>query len=262
MIASFEQKVVWVTGASGAIGQAIVRSLVHNGAHVAISSRSEDKLAQLADSLRVEAKGELEILPFDVTKREQVDATVERITDRFGRIDMLVNSTSLSRFNDFLVLQDEDWEAVFQHKLFGYVRTTRAVIPHMIKQRFGRIVNISGRGGHQPTLPTHLPGMSANASVNLFTKGIASIYGANNIRANVVAPGPVKSPRYDAATGAGSPAGQPGSQPTAIFNTPTISGLPSTPNQIADVVMFMLSEGSSQLNGVVIQADGGSTASL
>lgn len=259
----FNKKVVWVTGASGAIGGAITKTLALSGANVIISSRSQHKLEELAAKCRTESSGEVVPLPTDVTSRENVDKTAKDIYERFGRIDMLVNSTSLSKFGDFLTLQDEDWESVFEHKLFAYVRTIRATLPYMIQQQYGRIVNISGRGGHQPTLPLHLPGMSANASVNLFTKGIASMYGVNNIRANVVAPGPVDSSRYGAVTKAtSSPAKATSHSTTSAFNTPTITGKLSTPEEIAEIVIFLLSESSSQLNGIVLQADGGSTASL
>jgi NAD(P)-dependent dehydrogenase (short-subunit alcohol dehydrogenase family) len=133
----------------------------------------------------------------------------------------------------------------------------------MLRHKFGRIVNVSGRGGHQPTLPVHLPGMSANASVNLMTKGLANMYGASGIRINAVAPGPVESPRYDKIVSTNAALGNAASHPTgSAFNTAPTLNAKARPEEIADVVLFLLSERSRLMTGTVLQADGGSTASL
>jgi len=263
MGAELKDKVAWINGASGTIGKAIAAALAGQGARLVLSSRNQEVLTALAKDLKESTKCEVMVLPLDVTNREQVDAAAGKINKDFGRIDLLVNSTSLSKFGDFLQLQDSDWEAVFQHKLFAYIRTCRAVIPYMVQQKYGRIVNVSGRSGHQPTQPLHTAGMSANAAVNILTKALANMYGSNNIRANVVAPGPVLSARYDAVVKVSEQVAQVGSHPTtSTFNTPPVSGKAATPEEIAEVVSFLLSERSSQLTGVVLQADGGSTAAL
>ncbi len=256
-------QVAWVCGASGAIGRAIAAALAGEGATVVLSSRSQAALDALADELGHSPRGKARALAVDVTSREQVDAAAERIAKEHGRIDMLVNSTSISLFGDFLALRDEDWLAVYQGKFFAYLRTIRAVVPHMIRQGGGRIVNVSGRGGHQPTMPVHLPGMSANASVNLLTKGLANMYGSQGIRVNAVAPGPVASPRYDSILDVNRKLGDGASHPTrSAFNTAPTLGAQAQPAEIADVVMFLLSERSRLMTGTILQADGGSTASL
>lgn len=256
-------KVAWLTGANGAIGRAIAAALAHEGAVVVLSSRSQGPLEALAAELRSAHGCTAKALACDVTRREQVDAAAGTIAGEFGRIDLLVNSTSVSLFGDFLALEDEAWLTVYQSKLFGYLRTMRAAIPHMARQRYGRIVNVSGRGGHQPTLPVHLPGMSANAAVNLVTKGLANMYAASGIRVNAVAPGPVASERYDTIVEANRRIGDSGSHPTAsAFNTAPVLGAKAQPEEIADVVLFLLSERSRLMTGTILQADGGSTASL
>ena len=137
----------------------------------------------------------------------------------------------------------------------------RAVIPHMTAKCAGRIINISGLGAHQPTSPSHMPGSSANAAVNLLTKGLANLYGPSGLRINALAPGPIASDRYDriaaanqsltaAADAGGSARGAPGG---------TRVGQPA---DIAAIVVFLASPHTTHLNGIVVQADGGSTVAL
>ena len=159
-------RVAWIVGASGTIGRAVAEALAREEATIVLSSRSQTSLDSMAASLEDKYACGAKAISVDIGSRHGVDAAAEAITREFGRIDLLVNTTSISRFGDFIALSDQDWLDVYQSKFFAYLRTIRAAIPHMLRQEFGRIVNVSGRGGHQPTLPVHLPGMSANASVN------------------------------------------------------------------------------------------------
>ncbi|MCW5750387.1 MAG: SDR family oxidoreductase [Alphaproteobacteria bacterium] len=234
-------RIAWVVGATGAIGQAIARDLAANGAKVVASGRDESALKALG----------LEAERIDLSDRASVDVVAQRIEQRHGRIDILVNSAALPIVGNFLELGDEQWLAVLQAKGMGYMRTMRAVVPGMIERGGGAIVNISGRGGHQPNSPSHLPGSSANAMVNLLTRGLANLYGPRGIRVNAVAPGPVRSARYDTIAAANAKLGQaPPAQPVA------------TPEQIASIVRFLASDQSSHLNGSILQADGGATPTL
>ena len=256
-------KVAWLIGASGAVGKAVASALAREGARVVLSSRTRSSLEAMAADLEKSAAGTAMALPLDATDQGQVEAAAQEIHRKFGRIDLLINTTSLSKFGDFLQLTDEDWLAVYQNKLFVYLRTIRAVLPYMIEQKYGRIVNVTGRGGHQPTLPVHLPGMSANAAINLLTKGLANMYGGSGIRVNAVAPGPVVSPRYDAILDTNERLGSEGSHPAVgTFNTAPVVNERATPDEIADVVVFLLSDRSRVMTGTILQADGGSTASL
>lgn len=257
----FDDQVAWVVGASGEIGAAICRALSHAGAQVVASSRGAD--ATLAARLSVVGAPATRPVPVDITRRDSVDGAAGRIMVECGRIDMLVNTTSVSLFGDFLELGDDEWLTVYQSKVFGYVRTMRAVIPHMLAQGGGRIVNMSGRGGHQPTLPLHLAGMSGNAAVNLMSKSLANSYGASGIRVNVVAPGPVDSPRYRKALErtANLPAHASHSGVSA-FNTAPVSGRLVQAEEVAEITAFLLSARSGCLTGTLLQADGGSTAGL
>lgn len=234
-------RIAWVIGATGAIGEAIARDLASAGATVIPSGRNAEKLATLPG----------EAIQLDLSDRGSVDAAARQILGKHGRIDILVNSAALPTFGDFLTLSDEDWISVLQAKGVGYMRSIRAVLPSMLDRGKGVIVNISGRGGHQPGSASHLPGSSANAMVNLLTRGIANLYGPKGVRINAVAPGPVKTARYDAIAAANLKLGH---KPD--------SSVVGTTAQIADIVRFLVSDQSSHLNGLILQADGGTTPTL
>jgi len=172
-----------------------------------------------------------------------------------------VNCTALPIFGAFLELDDADWEQVLQVKYLGYVRTLRAALPAMVQQNFGRIVNVSGRGGRQPT-PAHLPGSSVNAAVNLLTKGLADIYGKHNIRINAVAPGPIDTPRYTAIANENAALARQGqSGPRSAAATTPVPRL-GTPRDVADAVAFLVSERSGYTTGSILAVDGGGTATV
>ena len=248
-----EGQVAWVIGASGAIGSVIAQALATQGATVVVSGRKQDVLETLCN--RITAAGGLaKLWPVDICKSAELDAVASSIIAEFGRIDALVNTTSLSIFGDFLELSDAQWLEVLDAKLLGYMRSMRAVLPYMAKRGSGSIVNISGRGGKQPT-PIHLPGGCANAAVNLLSKGIADIYFTQGIRVNVVAPGPIESPRFSVIKS---------TQEKAYGGTspPKASDRMGTAADVADAVMWLLSDASRHTTGAVIPVDGGGLATV
>jgi 3-oxoacyl-[acyl-carrier protein] reductase len=144
MRGEFTDKVIWVVGASGGLGSATARAFLQAGGKVALSGRSEPKLrSALGSGDQTRAL----LLPIDITRESEVKQAATEITARFGRLDVLVNSTSVSTFGDFLQLTDEMWRQVYEAKLFAYARTMRAAIPQMLEQQSGAIVNVSGSGG-------------------------------------------------------------------------------------------------------------------
>lgn len=254
------EKTAWITGAAGAIGAEIARVFVAEGARVALSGRNPKTLEALSSSL---PSGSSIIIPLDVTDRASVDAAAEKIISEFGNLDILVNSTTNPIFADFHDLADEDWLAVIDAKALGYMRTSRAVLPHMATNGSGAIVNISGRGGHQPNSPSHLAGSCANGAVNTLTKGLANIYGPKGVRLNAIAPGPVRSPRYEkiAAANVAVAAKQEAAERSgaAVANP---LGEQSEPRDIADAALYLASGLSRFVTGIVLQTDGGGTPSL
>lgn len=245
-----DAKVAWVVGATGAIGSSVTATLAGLGATVWASGRDAGRLGALVDAARGRG-GRVHPLPLDGRVDASVAAAAQRILETDGRIDILVNSTAVSVAKDFLSLTDADWSAVLDAKLMTYVRTMRAALPIMVAQGGGCIVNISGRGGRQPSA-AHLAGGSANAAVTLLTKGIAESYRAAHVRANTVLPGPIRSARADAIVRGNQ--GLPGSG----FGWDRVG----EPQDVADAVAWLASDGARHVNGTTIAVDGGGTATV
>lgn len=232
---ALHQKIVWVTGASGALGHAICSRLRDSGAQVIASARTLDTLPENGDGMQR--------LVLDVTDRQGVEAAARHIFQSYGRIDGLVTCTTLAHFGDFLSLQDEDWLKVLDAKLMGSIRPARSVIPMMISQKGGSIVFISGRGGTVPP-PKHLPGSCANASLNLLAQGLATEYGQYGVRINTLAPGPILSPRLNAMS-------------AGIATAKSALGGAGTAEDVAGATAFLLSTQAKHITGICLPVDGG-----
>ncbi|MGE0153698.1 MAG: SDR family NAD(P)-dependent oxidoreductase [Reyranellaceae bacterium] len=245
-------RVAWVVGAGGTLGRQISADLAAAGARVYASSRDEGKLQAMAR----ETAG-LTPLPMDITERRSVDAAAARIVAESGRIDILVNSTSLSLFGDFLTLDDEIWVKVLQTKQIGYMRTVRAALPHMLQRKRGVVVNVTGKGGRAPR-DVHLPGCSANAALNLLTRGLAMTYGKDGVRFVAVSPGVIDSPRLAAirrSTSERNSFDQAGAD-KAIAGSNYLGRL-GTAQEVSNAVLFAASDRAGFTTGTVIEVDGG-----
>lgn len=255
-------RVAWITGAGGALGAAIATTLAAEGCRLVLSGRKRANLDETARAVAAISSEPVQIEVVDLTHRDAVDAAASRIVKDQERIDLLVNSAASPTFGSILELSDADWETVIQVKLLGYMRVLRATLPIMVRQNFGRIVNISGRGGRQPT-PAHLPGCSVNAGVNVLTKGLADVYGKHNIRINAVAPGPIASGRLEkiAVSNQSTDDKGGGSARAGTYNV-VPAGRLGTAQEIADAVAFLLSERSGYITGTIQAVDGGGTVSI
>lgn len=252
----FAGQSVWVVGASGGLGSAIAQAFLQAGASVALSGRSADKLKNVVKD-HPEAGKEL-LLPLDITSPAQVDDAAASIVERFGTIDVLVNSTAVSTFGDFLKLDDAAWREVYEAKLFAYARTMRAALPHMLQQQRGAIVNVSGNGGKYPHFASHIAGSSGNAAVNLMTKAVSDLYVGQGIRANCVAPGAIRSPRLESISSA-EVAFMPESGSGSSAAAREKKRRPGEAADIAEATLFLASARAKHVNGIVLTVDGGAT---
>ena len=235
--ASLEGKTALVTGASRGIGQAIARELAAAGATVVIGYRSgKDE----ADSLAAELGGRA--VQADVSNAEEAQLLVAEA----GDLDILVNNAGLTRDGLLARMSDDDWRTVIDTNLSSVFYTCRAVCRPMMKKRAGSIVNVSSIVGvHGNWGQTNYA--ASKAGIIGFTKSLAKELGSRNVRANVVAPGYVKTQLTEVLP----------EEATAAMLTNTALGRLGEPEDVAGAVRFLCSDAASFITGEVLLVDGG-----
>jgi NAD(P)-dependent dehydrogenase (short-subunit alcohol dehydrogenase family) len=252
-------KTALVTGASKGIGKAIARGLAREGAHVAICARDAATLALAVKDIGDGARGEVVAITADLSRADEVQRVAEDAVGRLGRLDILINNAGAIRGGDFLKIPDEQWAGDWSLKLLGYVRMARAVFPQMQQQGGGRICNIVGAAGRNPTA-TYLPGGIANAGLINFTKGLADAGARSRILVTAVSPAATRTERWDSLMAQQASAA---GKTVEAFRAEAESGYPlgriATPEDIADVVCFLVSARASFITGICITVDGGAS---
>ena len=181
-------QVAVVTGASRGIGRAIALELANYGATVVVNYASSSTAADSVVAEITNAGGEAIALQADVSKADQVDNFINTVIDKFKRIDILVNNAGITRDNLLLRMKPEDWQAVIDLNLTGVFLCTRLVSKLMLKQRSGRIINITSVAGQMGN-PGQANYSAAKAGVIGFTKTVAKELSSRGITVNAVAPG-------------------------------------------------------------------------
>lgn len=261
-----KDKVVLVTGASKGIGRAIAVAFGAEGSRVVLAARGQQDLAQVAAEVQQKGGAALPIA-VDVTKAEEVQRLVQEAVSKFETIHVLVNNTGgIGSGGAFDALSDEEWMQVFDLNVFSAVKVTRAVLPYMQKQKWGRIINMSSESGIQPdpTMPHY--NASKAALINL-SKSLSKAYARDGILVNTVSPAFVKTPLVeDMLEQMAKSQGISPQESEAQFlrqNRPHIElGRPGTPEEVASAVVFLASEQASFINGENLRVDGGSVASV
>lgn len=180
-------RVAIVTGASQGIGRDTALALAAAGADVVLLARREEKLRANAEEIERHGRRALPIQT-DVTVAEQVEQAVTQAKETFGRIDILVNNAGITRDGLLLRMKREDWDLVINTNLTGLYLCTQAVLPHMIKARYGRIINITSVLGQMGSAGT-ANYSAAKAGIIGFTKALAREVASRQITVNAVAPG-------------------------------------------------------------------------
>ncbi|HLT58773.1 MAG: 3-oxoacyl-[acyl-carrier-protein] reductase [Limnochordales bacterium] len=236
-----------VTGSTRGIGLAIARRLAAEGAAVAVTGRSPEQVQAVVDELQAEGARAAGFAA-DLTVGEAAEALVDQVIQHFGQLDILVNNAGATRDALFIRMKPEDWQYVLDVNLQGVMHCTRAAVRHMLRRRYGRIINISS-----VVALTGNPGQTnytaAKAAVIGFSKSLARELAGRNITVNVVAPGYIRTDMTD----------QLSQQLQEKYIAQIPMGRVGDPEDVAYAVAFLASDESKYITGHTLVVDGGLT---
>jgi 3-oxoacyl-[acyl-carrier protein] reductase len=238
-------KVAFVTGASQGIGRTCALRLAKDGAAVALAARNQEKLNELAAEITA-AGGKAAAFALDVADEEQIKSTVKAVVAQFGRIDILVNNAGITRDQLVMRMKRADWDAVIQTNLTSAYLLIQQVITSMLRQKAGRIINITSVFGQMGQAGQANYSASKAGLIGL-TMAIAREVGSRNITCNAVAPGFIETPM------------------TAVlsdeFKQNAVKQIPlgrvGTSEDVANAVAFLASDEASYITGHVLSVNGG-----
>jgi 3-oxoacyl-[acyl-carrier protein] reductase len=239
------QQVALVTGGSRGIGRAIAHTFCKAGYAIVIASPELDKNEEVAGEIRA-LGGECLTVDFNVASPESVKAGVDAAIAKFGRIDVLVNNAGITRDALSMRMKADDWHKVIAVNLTGTFFTSQAVIPHMMKQRYGRIVSIASVVGEAGN-PGQANYVASKAGIIGLTKCLAQELASRNITVNAVAPGFIDTDMTAVLTD---------EQKAKMMAKVPLNRL-GQPQDIANAVKFLASDDASYITGQVIRVNGG-----
>jgi 3-oxoacyl-[acyl-carrier protein] reductase len=242
---SLSGHVALITGASQGIGRTCALRLAKEGATVAVAARNEEKLNALVAEITT-AGGQATAFALDVVDEEQIKSTIKAVIAKFGKIDILVNNAGITRDQLVMRMKRADWDAVLQTNLTSAYLCTQQVVPSMLKQRWGRIINITSVFGQMGQAGQANYAASKAGLIGL-TMAIAREVGSRNITCNAVAPGFIETPMTDVLSD--------DLKQTAVKQIPL--GRVGTTEDIAGAVAFLASDDASYITGHVLSVNGG-----
>ena len=235
-MSEFDGKVVMVTGAAGNLGAAVAGTFAGLGSRLALLDRSAERLGQARDELDLPSSTLL--VPTDLTSADSVTAAVDRAMAQFGRLDVLANIAGGFTMGPALhETPDSDWDLMMQLNVRSVFNACRAVVPHMLRQGGGRIINVSARAALEGKARMG-PYCASKAAVLTLTESLATEHKSNGINVNCILPGTIDTPQNRAA------------MPDADFSR----WVP--PAALADVIVFLASEASRAITGAAIPVYG------
>jgi 3-oxoacyl-[acyl-carrier protein] reductase len=250
-------RIALVTAASQGIGRATALAFGREGARLALCSRDAAALDAAAAAIRADSGAEVHTFPCDLADAGQILAMVEAVVARFGTIHALVNNAGGPPAGTSDQVTDADWQRAFELTLMSAVRVTRAALPHMRRQRWGRIVNVSSYSVKQP-IPDILLSNSLRLGVAGWAKTLASEVARDNVLVNTVGPGWTRTDRVTRMIASRTAeVGATSADVEAQIVREVPLGRLGEPGEIADVIVFLASERASFVTGTLLPVDGG-----
>jgi 3-oxoacyl-[acyl-carrier protein] reductase len=235
-----------VTGASAGIGRGVAKMLAAEGARVAITARREDLLSELADEIAAAGGERPTVIAVDIKSADGPEVIKQAVYDAYGRLDVLVNNVGTAAASP-MDAPDEVWDDLFDINFKPTRRMTSAILPGMINQKFGRIVNLSGT--QEP--PGASASTAAKAAIQAWSKGLSAQVGADGITSNCVCPGRIMSEQVTTRLYPTEESRQ------AFIDANIPAGYFGEPEDIACMIVFLCSPISRYVTGTVIEVDGG-----
>ncbi len=262
-----KDKVILVTGASKGLGEAIAHAFGIEGSKLVLVARNQADLDKVAFESQKRGAAEVFTISADLTQQHEIDRVVTETIRQFGTIHVLVNNAGiLGSFSLFEELTDDEWFQVFDLNIFSLVKITRAVLPYMTQQKWGRIINLTSENGLQPDAA--MPHYSATKAALLnLTKSLSKGYGQHGILVNSVSPAFIKTPMVEAMLDQIAKEKRFSNQEAEAYflkeNRPHIElKRGGTSPEVAAAVVFLASEAASFIVGTNLRVDGGSVASI
>ncbi len=239
-------KVAFVTGASRGIGRAIALRLAKDGAKVALNFATNSAKAEAVKHEIESAGGTVMLVQGDVSNFETVTQLVKQVVDAWGRIDILVNNAGITRDNLLIKMSEDDFDRVISTNLKGVFNCTKAVTKLMMKQRSGRIVNMSSVVGLKGNI-SQANYAAAKAGIIGFTKSAAGELASRGVTVNAVAPGFINTDMTAALS----------EKVKEVMLQEIPAGRMGTPDDVANAVAFLVSDQAAYITGQVLSVDGG-----
>ena len=243
-------KIALITGAARGLGKACALALAHAGADIGLGLRDINSAKELESEIKAMGRKVIR-LQMDVSSLQQINDAVENVVKKFGRIDILVNNVGVAPDNPAEKVTEEDFDHTINLNLKGTFFTAQAVGKQMIKQRYGRIINMSSQAGFIALDDESIYCMT-KAAINHLTKSLASEWAKYNINVNAVAPTFIETP---------------GTEPwlkDKDFRQSVVDRIPlgriGKPMEVAGAVVFLASDAASLITGDIMLIDGGWTA--
>jgi len=241
-MSNLEKKNIIVTGASGGIGNAIIKKLSESGANILASGTRIEKLEELKNNFE-----SIKILKFDISQNEKIEEFIENATIELGgSLDGLVNNAGITQDNLAIRMSLEEWQKVININLTSTFLMSKFAIKKMLKNKSGKIINITSVVGHTGNLG-QVNYTASKAGIVAMSKSLAAEYAKKNININCISPGFIKTAMTD--------------KIDDKFKEVIISKIPSArlgePDDIANAVLFLSSDQSNYINGETLHVNGG-----